>query len=342
MSLQGSLDTIGLADVLNLLSTTAKSGELEVSGEGRSGQLWLTAGQLNGFAVGGSPTLVEALFQLMRVGTGRFSFAEGRQAPKPQPASAVAPMLQEAKGRLVEWRQIEAVVPSLDARVELAEEVPTAMSVSPTQWRLLVAIGDGKQVRAVLERRGLGEFDGCKAIKELADAKLVKIVVTNGSAPGRKDAPSGVVVGPAIQVPAPARSQASSGEPAGGTSPLVEGADRKADEAKPGPGAPAPKAPAPAAALPSPAVAPTPSADLNGQAPGHPQPATSGVTPPATGSKPLTATAPSAPAPAPSAGAGASTPGSPAPGSSPSPSPSPSAAVSGDDGEGGAKANAQS
>jgi hypothetical protein len=322
MSLQGSLDTIGLADVLNLLATTAKSGELEVSGEGRSGQLWLSAGQLTGFAVGGSPTLVEAMFQLMRVSAGRFAFTEGRQPAKPQSATAVAPMLQEAKARLSEWRQIEALVPSLDARVELADDIAAGMSVSPAQWRLLVAIGDGKSVKAVLERRGLGEFDGCKAIKELIDSKLVRIVVASGVAAARKESPSGVVVGPAIQVPAPAKLTGSPAQPANGSSPPAGSVASRADEAKQSPALQASKPPVPGEPAGGAPAAQSPAAPGNGN--GQAQKAAPGTDGARQPKEPGTAVAASAGAsspvassPAPSAASPAAAPGAPSPAASP-------------------------
>lgn len=176
MSLQGSLDTVGLADVLTLLASTTKSGELEVSGDRRSGRLWFTEGKLNGFAVGKAPRPVDAVFELLRVTTGAFVFNDKRMAPSPQVPVAVDQVVTEAKARLSEWRTIEAVVPSLDARVELAPDPPAGVTLTREQWQLVVAIGDGRPVGAVLERRQQGEFDGCKAIKGMVDARLAKVI----------------------------------------------------------------------------------------------------------------------------------------------------------------------
>ena len=88
MSLKGSLDTIALPEVLDLLADTGKSGELRVSG-GRvyGGRVWFDAGLLSGFDVGSSPDPADARFQLLRVDTGEFSFymdasmGEGARTP---------------------------------------------------------------------------------------------------------------------------------------------------------------------------------------------------------------------------------------------------------------------
>lgn len=176
MSLQGSLETVGIPDVLQLLANTAKSGELDVSSVRRGGRLWFAGGKLSGFDVGRAPAAVDAVFELLRVTSGSFSFDESRSAPEPGKPMAVAPILAEATARLSEWREIEAVVPSLEMMLELVAEPAKEVVLTPEQWKLVVAIGDGRPVGAVLERRKMGEFDGCKAVKSLIDAALARVV----------------------------------------------------------------------------------------------------------------------------------------------------------------------
>ena len=43
------------------------------------------------------------------------------------------------------------------------------------QWQLLVAAAGGRTVISMMEETGLGEFDCCKAIKELAEARLLDV-----------------------------------------------------------------------------------------------------------------------------------------------------------------------
>jgi hypothetical protein len=42
----------------------------------------------------------------------------------------------------------------------------------------------------VLGLRGLGEFEGCKAVKELADLRLIEVVKAGASEPSRVEAPA--------------------------------------------------------------------------------------------------------------------------------------------------------
>jgi hypothetical protein len=180
VSLQGSLDTFALPDVLVLLASTGKSGELRVAGRrsatGRGteleGRLWFDGGRLTAADLG-DPT--DAVFELLRLVEGTFSFGFGA-APDPRPAMAVEPVLAEAQARLSEWREIERVVPSLSAWLELAADAPSAhVSIRADQWRLVVAVGGGCTVDAALGRLGLAELPGCRAVKELVEAELLML-----------------------------------------------------------------------------------------------------------------------------------------------------------------------
>ena len=83
--------------------------------------------------------------------------------------------MEEAEERLLQWPGISAVVPSLSSRLRLEESVDADVMLSPDQWGLIALIGSGHSVAEVLDGRGLGEFDGCKAVKELVDLGLVQV-----------------------------------------------------------------------------------------------------------------------------------------------------------------------
>jgi hypothetical protein len=178
VSLQGSLDTFALSDVLTLLATTAKSGELRVAGPRLEGRLWLAGGELASASAGRATAPVDVLFELLRLPEGTFVFADGIPTVDGPPVP-VAPVLEEAGRRLESWREIEAVVPSLDVRVQLVPELSGAdVVVTAERWRALVAVAEGGVVGVVAETLGLGEFDACSAVKELVDAGLVTVAAT--------------------------------------------------------------------------------------------------------------------------------------------------------------------
>ena len=183
MSLQGSLDTFALPDVLVLLAGTGKTGELQVTGsrsaepggDELTARVWFEDGRLAGHDDAGSPTITEAVLSLLRLRRGAFDFTPG-PVPDSRDAYEVVPVLDEARARLAEWTDIEAVVPSADAWLTLAVPAPAdPITISAEQWRLIVAIGSGRSVGGVVADLGAGELGGFRAVKEIVVAGLVAV-----------------------------------------------------------------------------------------------------------------------------------------------------------------------
>src|SRR5437870_1752441 len=134
VSLQGSLEAFPLPDVLGLLAATRKDGELRVQARRVDGRVWVHEGAVVGAEAGESQSLVDALFELLRIDQGTFTFDPGAALPEGKP-SPLEPLLAEAQARLAEWRTIAAVVPSLTARVRLADHLPgPRATVTAAQW----------------------------------------------------------------------------------------------------------------------------------------------------------------------------------------------------------------
>ena len=183
MPLQGSLETFALPDVLTLLASTAKSGELRVTGAGTDGRMWLVGGDLvasaSGRAPAGDSAHADVLFELLRLEGGTFVFTEGDPESDGEP-EAILPVLEEATERLDAWRTIAAVVPSMAVSTGLSAELhaPT-VTLTADRWRAIVAVASARTVGDVARRLGLGEFDACRLVKELVDDGLVVVAVAD-------------------------------------------------------------------------------------------------------------------------------------------------------------------
>jgi hypothetical protein len=137
--------------------------------------VWFDAGRLAGFDVGTHTTAVDSLFGLLRVDEGHFKFYTGTSPLHAVEPQEVAPALEEAESRLVQWAGIAAAVPSMYSQLSLLGSAEGPVTLSADQWQLVATIGGGKSVADVLTTRGFGEFDGCKAVKELVDLRLVHV-----------------------------------------------------------------------------------------------------------------------------------------------------------------------
>ena len=207
MSLQGTLETFALPDVLVLLSSTKKDGELRVSGGRTDGKVWLEKGQIVHAKVGGAEAQpVDAIFELLRLQEGTFNFENDSPAPAKAEPQAIDGVLADAQIRLGEWNEIARVVPHLDAVVDMAADAPSdEVVVSRDQWSMLRRVAGGRSVNDLMVALGLSEFDTCKTVKELVDSKLASIDVD--AKPKAKPAP------PAAAAPAAAETNGKGAAP---------------------------------------------------------------------------------------------------------------------------------
>ncbi|HVF75051.1 MAG TPA: DUF4388 domain-containing protein [Acidimicrobiales bacterium] len=217
MSLHGTLETFALPDVLALLAATKKSGELRVVGGKTDGRVWFDAGAVVGADVGRAVGYVDAVFELLRLETGKFSFDAEKTADAPAEPSSIEPLLAEAQARLAEWRSIEAIIPSVDHAVVLAADIshPHVMVTGP-QWRALVGVSSSPTVSAVIDRLGTGEFDTCRTLKELVDAGLLTVeerAAAPAPAPAPEPEPAPVVAVEPESAPEPEPAPVVAAEP---------------------------------------------------------------------------------------------------------------------------------
>ncbi|MBV8560348.1 MAG: DUF4388 domain-containing protein, partial [Acidimicrobiia bacterium] len=188
MSLQGSLDGFPLPDVLALLASTKKRGELRVAGQQGAGRVWMSDGAVVAAESGSARVPADALFHLLRVEVGSFTFDPNADVPVGRPVE-LEPLLADAQSRLAEWHLIEAVVPSMAAAVELAEELPAPKAnISAAQWRVLRAVAGGATVEDVGRALDLDEFHACQEVKRLVDAGLVVVAGTTSDGAGTRSA----------------------------------------------------------------------------------------------------------------------------------------------------------
>ncbi|MCP5025162.1 MAG: DUF4388 domain-containing protein, partial [Actinomycetia bacterium] len=185
VSLQGTLDTFALPDVLRLVASTRKTGRLRVSGTRGEGSIWVEDGDI----VAGSVSSVDAVadyatqvFDLLRFPDGSFMFESDRTAPEPGAPSEIEPVLRDAEALLGEWRNIEQVIPSGDSWMSLAEELPTAdVVVDRRRWQVIVAVGAGSSVLDIGHTLGLGEIQVARELKEMVELGLLDVGAPTGS-----------------------------------------------------------------------------------------------------------------------------------------------------------------
>jgi hypothetical protein len=164
---------------MRLLASTKKTGRLRVEGSRGEGSVWVDGGQIVSGAATGAPRAggaVEVMFELLRFQDGSFVFdADEAPAERFDPVEVEA-TLAEAEKMLEEWRAIEAVVPSLDAWVSLAAQLPgDSVTLDRQRWSTIVAVGGGTTVGGLGEALELSDLDVCRTVKQLVEDGLVTV-----------------------------------------------------------------------------------------------------------------------------------------------------------------------
>ncbi|HEV7888856.1 MAG TPA: DUF4388 domain-containing protein [Acidimicrobiales bacterium] len=193
MALLGTLAEFQVDDILVLLGSTKKTGVLAVEAPRRTGRVWVDAGHVVGAEMAGHSEAHDVVFELLRLPHGKFSFESGSTPAELMAPQDVSDVLAAARSRLAEWRDIERVVPSLASIVTLDAEAggEPVLHINAEDWKVVAAIGAGGPVKNVADLLGLAEFDACKAVKSVVDARLAVIdPVSDGDEPA---APAGGV-----------------------------------------------------------------------------------------------------------------------------------------------------
>jgi hypothetical protein len=187
MSLQGSFDVLGFSEVLELLERKRQSGRLHVRAGGVAGHIYVRDGHLTGAESGDYTTpatageartrLEELCFEFLQCERGVFEFQPRVAAPwATQLSSSVEIVLREARQRLMEWRDIQAVIPSMDVRPRVVDElVPEAVTLTRDRWRLIAAIDGRRSVHRLARTLGLGTYEVGRLLKSLVDDGIVTI-----------------------------------------------------------------------------------------------------------------------------------------------------------------------
>ena len=121
--------------------------------------------------------IVDAVFELLRLKEGEFSFDATQPGLSRGVSLSVVEVTGEANRRLEEWQLISRRIASPTAVLAM---VPSAMdgregvNLASEQWDLLALIDGRRTVAEVVELTGKGEFATCRVLGDLVEAGLVE------------------------------------------------------------------------------------------------------------------------------------------------------------------------
>ena len=293
MSLQGTLKTLGITEVLEFLATRNATGQLDVTTDLGTAVYLFSEGQIAqseySFVRETGTDSAEATYYVVSELDGTFFFDEDQEPIDVDSCEAVSSVLGRTADIAEKWLDVEAVIATPDDVLTRNTELDGSVTIQPEWWKALEVIGDGKTSLDVAARLDMGVLDasllllamtnaGLLNVQEIAQVEertdaLVADHVEHEAAVAHEEAVvSQAEVAPSVVADAPAIVEALAVEPLAMDVPISEPAPAAVAEVAP---MPEPE-PAPAAAFAEPApvveLAPNPVVDVPSVAEATPAP----------------------------------------------------------------------
>jgi pSer/pThr/pTyr-binding forkhead associated (FHA) protein len=175
--MSGSIDEIPLPDLLQLLSTSRKSGVLSVRGEGGHGRIYLRKGAIYYATIDESFDLSPrtSAFRMLTWMTGTFELeAPDEKSVLEEIQEPTEALLMEGMRQLDEIRRIEPDLPTRDAALGLAAPLqPPLRDLAPNDLDTLQLVINYGQMQAVLDHSPRSDLETAQSLLTLVQKEYV-------------------------------------------------------------------------------------------------------------------------------------------------------------------------
>ncbi len=177
MSLQGSLKHLHLADVIQLISVSGKTGMFHLKKEDHVGQIYLKDGNIVHAEVD-EIRGEEAVYELAIWSEGEFNFEPDVEPSVRTISKSNTNLLMEAARRLDEWRVLSRKIPSLELIPEFVVDQNQdrgQIQLTTSEWLILSKINGKQDIRTISKNCNLAVFDVSKVLYGLVTHGLVSL-----------------------------------------------------------------------------------------------------------------------------------------------------------------------
>lgn len=176
MSLQGSLKHLHLADVIQLISVSGKTGKFHLKRDQHLGEIFLKDGNIV-HATLDDISGEEAVYELAIWKDGEFHFEPDIEPGVKTISKSNTNLLMEAARRQDEWRVLEKKIPSLDLVPEFVTDQgeERQIQLNTSEWVILSKINGKQDVRTIAKTCNLSIFDVSKLLYGLVTHGLITL-----------------------------------------------------------------------------------------------------------------------------------------------------------------------
>ena len=160
MSFQGSLAELALPDVIQLVSSSGKTGCFHLTDGTVKGQIYILEGRIVHAQVE-DLSGEEAVYQLAIWSRGEFFFETGATMAANTITKTNTNLLMEAARRLDEWRVLQRKVPSMDLIPEfvIPEGREGQINLNTSEWLILSKIDGRRSIKAIANASGNSDWN---------------------------------------------------------------------------------------------------------------------------------------------------------------------------------------
>lgn len=183
MSLKGSLESINLADIMQLVSNSRQSGRFELTkDDDKKGYIIIKRGEIIHSEVDNFVG-EDAVFTLISWDKGEFVFVPGEYPAETTITRSVTSLLMEAARRIDEWKLLRRKIGSIDAIPEFSEidrKERRKISLSTLEWLVISKIDGVQSIVEISNSAGINIYDTSRIIFGMITSGLLRLKQASG------------------------------------------------------------------------------------------------------------------------------------------------------------------
>jgi CheY-like chemotaxis protein len=169
--LRGELAQVALFDLLQVLSSSRRTGRLHVEGERMAGDIWIADGRVvdatQGYAVG-----EKAMYRLLSVDTGRFVFTPALVTTEARIDAGTDAIVMEGVRRIDETKKAIAALPGERARYRVAV---SGIDLPPLAQALVGKLEAPSLLREILDLSDAPDLEVLEMLLLLLETNVVEV-----------------------------------------------------------------------------------------------------------------------------------------------------------------------
>jgi len=173
--LQGSLKDFDITDILQLIHMNKKEGCLEIVTADDKGYIYVE-GNIVKHSETTDRTGENAVQRILMWTEGRFEFIPDKKSDKKSVLVPIQHLMLEAARKIDEWKQIERIIPDIDAIVDIVENPETGtenIKLTSEEWKMLTFVDGESSIKTLASKVNQSEFETAKIFVGLISSGLV-------------------------------------------------------------------------------------------------------------------------------------------------------------------------